>query len=155
MKFELLADNEHLIPTIAKWYFDEWGYLKKDHTLEAGIENLKAYLNKHKIPMIMLAVEGGELLGVAQLKYREMSLYPDKTHWLGGVFVAKEHRGKGIAKLIIGELIVIAKKLDVPTLYLQTENLTGGLYRQMGWMPIEQVNYRGIDVLVMEKELIN
>lgn len=153
MNFEHLADNKNLIPTIAKWYYEEWGYLSKEKTLDKEIENLQAYLNKDKIPLILLAIENGELLGAAQLKYQEMSIYPEKTRWLGGVYVSKEHRGKGIAKQLILEVIVKAKKLNVNTLYLQTEDLSGGLYLQMGWVPIEQVNYRGIDVLVMEKNI--
>ena len=102
---------------------------------------------------MLLAIEDGELLAVTQLKFREMTIYPEKTHWLGGVYVSKPHRGKGIAKLIVNETIKMAKKLDVKTLYLQTENLNGGLYRQLGWQPIEQVNYNEVDVLVMELDI--
>ncbi|WP_109675276.1 GNAT family N-acetyltransferase [Dyadobacter jejuensis] len=150
MKLELLADHPNLLPIIAKWYFEEWGCLSKDKTLDTEIENLQAYLNPGEIPLILIAIGNGQPLGAAQLKYHEMSIYPDKVHWLGGVYVSQEHRGKGIASQIILELIAIAKKLKIKTLYLQTENLSGGLYRQLGWLPIEQVNYHGIEVLVME-----
>jgi len=153
MKFEYLADNKNLLPTIAKWYFEEWGHMDKENTLDKEMERLQVYLNKDSLPLILLAIEDGELLGAAQLKYHEMSIYPNKEHWLGGVYVSKKHRGKGIAKKIIQELIIITQKLNIQTLYLQTENLTGGLYRQMGWMPIEQINYHGIVVLVMEKTI--
>lgn len=153
MEFEYLADNKTLIPTIAKWYFEEWGYLNKDKTLVKDIENLQAYLNKDKVPLILLAIENGKPLGVVQLKFHEMSIYTDKTHWLGGVYVSEEYRGKGIAKQIILELLAIAENLNVKTLYLQTENLDGGLYRQMGWVPIEQVKYNGLEVLVMERNI--
>jgi len=102
---------------------------------------------------MIVAKDGEEILGTAQLKFREMSIYPKKEHWLGGVYVAKAHRGKGIAEQIILEIIVQARKLDVRTLYLQTENLTGGLYRRMGWRPVEQVYFDGRDVLVLEKSI--
>ena len=154
MKFEYLADHEHLLPTIANWYFEEWGYLNKDETPDLAIKKLQFYLNKDKIPLILLAIDEGELLGVAQLKFHEMSIYPTKKHWLGGVYVAKEHRGKGVARQIISQLITIAKKLNIKTIYLQTEKLDGGLYRRMGWKPIEQVHYKGVDVLVMEKNMV-
>ena len=153
MKFEYLADNKNLIPIIANWYFEEWGYLTKGKTLDNEIENLQVYLNKDRIPFILLAIDNNELLGAAQLKYHEMSIYPDKDHWLGGVYVSKKHRGNGVARKIIQELLLIAKKMNVKTLYLQTQNLNGGLYSKMGWLPIEQVNYRNIDVLVMEKNI--
>ena len=129
------------------------GYLYKDKTLAKEIEKLQSYLNKDKIPLILLAIDNDEILGVAQLKYHEMSIYPDKTHWLGGVYVSKKHRGKGIAEQIILEIIAKAKELNVRKLYFQTENLSGGLYRRMGWMPIEKVVYHGVNVLVMEKNI--
>jgi hypothetical protein len=43
---------------------------------------VRDYLNKDKILLIIMAIEGDEILGVAQLKYHEMSIYPDKEHWL-------------------------------------------------------------------------
>jgi len=153
MKFEYLADNKNQIPTIAKWYFEEWGHLGGVNTLEKSVENLQVYLNKGKIPLMVLAIENGEAIGVAQLKYREMTIYPEKEHWLGGVYVPSEHRGKGIASQVVQQIIDNAKKLNVRTLYLQTENLNGGLYRKMGWTPIEQVVYENVDVLIMEKNL--
>lgn len=153
MKLEYLADHPELLPTVAQWYFEEWGYLSEEKTLEQDIQRLQIYQNKDKVPLMLLAVEEGALLGAAQLKFREMSIYPEKEHWVGGVYVAEAHRGKGIARQILVELIAIAKLLKIETLYLQTEHLDGGLYGRMGWTPIEQVNYRGIDVLVMEKSI--
>lgn len=154
MKLEYLADHPELLPTVAQWYFEEWGYLSEGKTLEQDIQRLQIYLNKDKVPLMLLAIQDGELLGAAQLKFREMSIYPEKEHWVGGVYVAEAHRGKGIARQILLALIAIAKSLKIETLYLQTEHLNGGLYGRMGWTPIEQVNYRGIDVLVMEKSIM-
>lgn len=153
MEFEYLAKNKNFIPTVAKWYFDEWGHLSKINTLDKSIENVKTYLNKDKIPLMILAIENGEPTGVAQLKYQEMSIYPEKEHWLGGVYVPNSHRGKGIATQVVQKIIDKAKDMNVQTLFLQTENLTGGLYQKMGWIPIEQVYYDGVDVLVMRKNL--
>ncbi len=153
MELELLADNEKAIPIVANWYFEEWGHLKKGNALVEVTETLHDYLNTDKIPLIVLARESDEILGAAQLKYREMDIYPEKEHWLGSVYVSKKYRGNKIAEKIIGKLVSIAEKLGVHTLYLQTEHLDGGLYSHLGWKPIEKVNYRGLNVLVMEKEL--
>ena len=154
MKIEFLKYHQQSIPTIAQWYFSEWGYLKKDSSLDSFTQNLQTYLNNDKIPLMLVAVESDKAVGVVQLKYREMSIYPDKEHWLGGVYVAKDHRGKNIAEQMVQQLIHVAKSLGVETLHLQTERLDGGLYGKLGWQAVEQVNYRGIDVLVMEKSLV-
>lgn len=153
MKLALLADHKEAIPVLASWYYEEWGHLTKDNSLTKITEKLHEYLNSDKIPLIVLAMDEGEILGASQLKYREMDIYPDKEHWLGGVYVSNTHRGKGIAEAIISKIIAISTELGVNKLYLQTERLDGGLYKHLGWQPIEQVNYRGVDVVVMEKDI--
>jgi GNAT superfamily N-acetyltransferase len=152
MDFVFLADHEDAIPTIAGWYFAEWGHITK-LSAEAVAAKMRDALNRDKIPLFVLAVEGEEILGVAGLKCREMPIYPDKEHWIGGVFVPPTHRGKGIASRLAKRIVEIAGSLGVRTLHLQTSKLNGGLYARLGWVASEQVNYRGLDVLVMEKQL--
>jgi GNAT superfamily N-acetyltransferase len=150
MKLELLANHPEMLPILAKWYFDHWGHHRENHSIAKEIDRLQEYLNINNIPLIVIALEEGELMGAAQLKIREMSIYPEKEFWLGGVYVSKDHRGKRVAEKIIKKIISLAEDFGVTVLYLQTEKLDGGLYRRMGWKPIEQVKYRGLDVLVME-----
>jgi len=153
MRFALLADCPEAIPKIASWYFDEWGHLRPDTSLEDIESKLQGSLNHDELPLSILAFESEELMGVAQLKFREMDIYPEKEHWLGGVYVPVEHRGKGIASQLIRQALQKARTLGVSTLFLQTEQLGGGLYASLGWIPVAQVNNRGLDVLVMEKTL--
>lgn len=153
MTLEFLADRPEFIPLLAHWYYQEWGHKEKSRTLYSEIEKLNGYLNKKSLPLILLATHHEELLGAAQLKYHEMTIYPEKEHWLGGVYVSAKHRGRGIAAQIITRLLSLAEKMHIPKLYLQTIDLSGGLYRQMGWSPLEVVNYREVDVLVMERSI--
>lgn len=151
MDFDYLANYKAAIPIIAEWYYDEWGYLSEINSIEKSIQNLQQYLNVNQIPLMIIAKKGSEILGTAQLKFHEMTIYPEKEHWLGGVYVSKIHRSKRIAEKIILRIAHIAKDLSVEKLYLQTEYLNGGLYQRLGWQAIEKVNYRGANVLVMEK----
>ena len=153
MEYQKLADHVDLVPVVAHWYHDAWGHLYKNATVDKTVARLKDYLNADRIPLIVLAMENNELLGAAQLKCREMDIYPDKEHWLGGVYVAREHRGKQVASRLVEHTLSVARSLDVKVLYLQTEALDGGLYRGLGWMPIEGVEYYGVSVLVMEYNL--
>lgn len=153
MKFELLADNKDFIPTIADWYSTEWGHLSKNNTVEGFKKSLLDYLNSDQLPLIVVAKQSNKPLGVCQLKFHEMDIYTDKEHWLGGVYVAEQYRGRHIAEKMIHEALAIAPELGVCKLYLQTERLDGGLYKRLGWQAIEQVNYHGIDVLVMERDV--
>ncbi len=153
VEFQFLSDNQKAIPILAKWYFDEWGYLQSENSLAKVTKKLHSFLNIDKIPLIVLASKQGEILGAAQLKYREMDIYPENKYWLGGVYVAENYRGNKIAEKIILNVISKAKTFGVKKLYLQTEDLSGGLYCHLGWQPLEQVNYRGLDVLVMENQI--
>ena len=153
MQFVYLKDQPSAIETVAQWYFDQWGHLAAAETLAGVRANLERYLNRDRIPLVILAVADHEVVGAAQLKFREMAIYPEKEHWLGGVFVAPHHRGRGVGSALAGRIAEIARSLQVKTLHLQTECLDGGLYARLGWEPRERVTSKGRDVLVMEKDL--
>ena len=153
MDIQYLADRRATIPKIAAWYFDQWRDRIPENSVEEISRRLEKYLNRDKIPLALVAVDNDSLLGVGQLKYYEMDIYPLKEHWIGGIFVPPEHRGKGIATRLVTRLTDIAHTLEVNTLYLQTEQLNGGLYTRLGWKPVERVVYKGQEVLVMKKQL--
>ncbi|QQX80320.1 GNAT family N-acetyltransferase [Shewanella sp. KX20019] len=153
MQLFLLAEKPHALPQIAQWYSDEWGYIGEGRsTVELELK-LGDYLNHSKLPLIILAQTEGKLMGAAQLRFHEMDIYPNREHWLGGVYVAPAFRGVGVGKALVEAVIEKAKQLGVISINLQTEDMSGGLYSSLGWQPVEQVNYHGIDVLVMEKQL--
>jgi GNAT superfamily N-acetyltransferase len=153
MEFAFLADRPEALATVARWYFDEWGHKVEGETL-VGIElSLKGTLNRSRVPLIVLAIENEEVVGAAQLKFREMDIYPDREHWLGGVFVSPGSRGKHIGSRLCERVVEIAGTLNVQRLNLQTEQLDGGLYAKLGWKPCEQVAYKGRQVLVMQREI--
>ena len=154
MRFTFLADRPEAIERVARWYFDEWGYLQEEATLEKMITGVRRYLNRDVMPFVLLATEGDAILGAAELKYREMAkTFPDYEHWLGGVYVAQEHRGRSVGSALAGEIARRAPSYGVETLYLQTERLDGGLYRGLGWEPVTRVRVRGPEVLVMRRNV--
>ncbi|MGH1366828.1 MAG: GNAT family N-acetyltransferase [Calditrichia bacterium] len=154
MQLHLLAEIPDALDIIAQWYYDEWASVFDTKSLDDVKQGLKTYLNTDCMPLIVVAVVDGEIAGAAQLKYHEMDMFPDYEHWLGGVYVADGYRGKGMAEKIILRILEKARDFKVETIYLQTENLTGGLYARMGWEAIEQVHSKGSDVVVMKKSLI-
>lgn len=153
LQFEYLSDRPEAAPLVAGWYFAEWGDLKPDTTAERIRETLVASASSHEIPITVLAVLDGTVIGSAQLKHREMRIYPEKEHWLGGVFVVAKHRRKEIATRLIETVVETARTLGVKVLHIQTQRLDGGLYRRLGWRPVEKVHYNDLDVLVMQREL--
>jgi len=153
MELSLLADHPAAIPTIASWYFHEWGYVRPGRTVASISGDLEAYLNRDKVPLTVVALEEGSVIGAAQLKFREMEIYPDRVHWLGGVFVDPRYRAHGLGAKLIAKVVEIARTLEVRTLYLQTIRLDGGLYARHGWQPLDRVRSGVGDVVVMERHL--
>jgi len=153
MQIDYLKNRQEFIPKIAKWYLDEWAYLMPQKSLKEVEVSLSIYLNIDQLPLMLIAIDDNKIVGTVQLKFREMSIYPNKEHWLGGVYVEESARGKDVAALMINELLVVAKNLGVELLHLQTLKLDGGLYKKLAWQAIEQVNYRNEEVLIMERRL--
>ena len=154
IEFVFLADHVDAIATVSKWYFDEWGRLSEGDSIARTQDRLHDYLNRDKIPFVLLATRGNELIAAAQLKHHELvETFPNKKHWLGGVYVVPGHRGQGYGAQIVEQVVKIAPRYGVRTLHLQTEVLDGGLYARLGWTPYAIANNRGLDVLVMERHL--
>jgi GNAT superfamily N-acetyltransferase len=127
MRFLYLKERPDALPLVARWYVEQWGHLKPDRTIEMMQKELHAYLNSARIPLLVLAVTGETVMGAAQLKLREMTIYPDKEHWLGGVYIAAAYRGKGAATRMVRHMVKLARELGVATLHLQTDDLRGGI----------------------------
>ncbi|WP_249349282.1 GNAT family N-acetyltransferase [Pseudoalteromonas phenolica] len=153
IEWTYLAKHPQHIKQLAEWYFDEWGEYVEDGSIESFQNKLQDYLNMDRVPLIILAVEGQTLVGAVQIKYREMTIYPEKEYWLGGVYVNPDYRGQHIASQLVLQAEKCAIELKINLLYLQTESLNGGLYAKLGWEIETQVNYRDVDVAVMHKVL--
>ncbi len=82
-----------------------------------------------------------------------MQAFPQYEHWLGSVFVADSHRGRGLASNLVDAAVALARQKGVRDLYLQTEALDGGLYARLGWQPICEADSHGYHVLVMVRRL--
>ncbi len=149
MEFSLLADEPGAANKVAQWYFDEWCKDTGRYSFESVQEKVSASINRDRAPLIVLAKESDTLLGSAELKIREMDTYPQYEFWLGGVYVIKPARGKGIGSALVNEVIKRAQEIGIKKIYLQTEKLSGGLYSAHGFEPIEKTDSKGVTVLVM------
>ena len=153
MRLKLLADNFEAHKTVEKWYFDEWVSSIQNVTIDRVERKLAQSINRNVAPLMLLAKEDENIVGAAELKIREMDIYPDYEFWLGGVYVDEPARGRGIGKALVDGIVDCAKNAGISKLYLQTESLSGGLYLNCGFSPIESVAYKGRQVLVMTSEL--
>lgn len=149
MELLLLADAPSAAGVVASWYFDEWCRDTGRCTQEQVLAKVTAATQVDRAPLMVLARQAGEWVGAAELKIREMAMFPEYEHWLGGVYVVEKARGQGVASLLVTEILSRARRAGISKLYLQTENLTGGVYCRHGFKALEEVHYKGLHVLVM------
>lgn len=153
MQFEYLADYPEVVPKVIAWWRTIWAD-RMGADIPALEQQLLSSLQKDQLPIHILALHQGKPVGTAALKLQELAeLYPDKQFWLGSVFVDETSRGQNIATEMTLKIIELATARGLPHLYLQTINLTGGLYAKLGWEPVERFQYRGADTLLMCKTL--
>jgi GNAT superfamily N-acetyltransferase len=154
MKIEYLADNIALIPIIAHWHHEEWGYFNPGDSVEKRIANLQTHLGRKQIPTTFVSLSGGILLGSASLVAHDMDTRMDLTPWLASIYVLPDHRSQGIGTALVQRVIEEVVDLNVETLYLFTPNREG-FYASLGWSVVEHTEYRGQKVVIMALHIMD
>lgn len=152
MKIDYLADHKELIPILARWMHEEWGYLYPEHTIEIRERLVAERSNKDRIPLTLVAIEDGKPVGTVCLMAHDMDTRPELTPWLASLYVEKNHRRRGIGARLVAAIEAEAARLGVKQLYLFTPDQEK-FYARLGWSLREKTDYRGAVVSVMEKKI--
>lgn len=67
MTIEYLADHPETLDTLVQWLHQEWGHVRGGETLDQRRKRFAGSLNRDRIPLTVVALEAGELLGSASL----------------------------------------------------------------------------------------
>jgi N-acetylglutamate synthase-like GNAT family acetyltransferase len=147
-----LADRPQYIPILAKWHHHEWSYLNPNDSVQQRMERMQCYLSKDLIPSTFVAIEGETILGSAAIVENDMDTHRHLSPWLAAVYVAPEHRGKGIGSLLVKHVVESARRAKLHALYLFTPSKEP-YYSSMGWTTIKKQDYKGVVVTIMQIEL--
>jgi N-acetylglutamate synthase-like GNAT family acetyltransferase len=148
MTIEYLADHPEALATIAEWQHAEWGNLRLNDTVEKRAARLRNYSNRDRIPLTVVALEEGNVLGSASLVEHDMETRLELTPWLAGVFVGEQYRRRGIGAKLVRRIMAEAGKLKVPLLYLYTVH-SERFYTALGWTLMERTSYLNHEVVIM------
>ena len=143
-----LKKRVKFIPTLAGWHYGQWAYLNPESSVEHRISSLKDELHADGIPVTYVAVSKDTLLGSASLVPHDMHTRMDLSPWLASVFVAPEHRNRGVGSALIDHVAKEAGKLGYQTIYLFTPDREA-FYKRLGWTFFERTEYRGHPVPIM------
>jgi N-acetylglutamate synthase-like GNAT family acetyltransferase len=145
---EFLADCPEALPTLAQWQHDEWGHYRAGDTVEKRSARLQEGCNRDRIPLTVVALDNGEVLGSASLIAHDMETRMELSPWLAGVFVGTEYRRRGIGAQLVRRIMAEATALKVPLLYLYTVH-SEKFYANLGWSLQEHTAYREQTVAIM------
>lgn len=150
MKIVLLSDHRSKIEQIAEWYFDEWLGANSSAKVENVAESIRTKLGSQEtIPLFYIALDEDELAGVIELKFRENKSYPEYEHWLGGLYVKAEYRGKGVGTMLVRKVKAHAQRSKLPRLYLQCEEKLIGMYVDLGFKALHSARHGDTAVTIL------
>lgn len=151
MEIVNLKERPEFIPTLAEWHHNQWAPLNPGGSIEKRIASLEA--ESDDIPKTFVAVSGGAVLGSASLVEHDMHTRMDLSPWLASVYVAAEHRRKGIGAALVGRVVEEAVTLRHRTIYLFTLDQEK-LYASLGWSPLEETEFEGHRVTIMKLDIL-
>ena len=131
MKIEYLNRYPEYTEVVSTWIYNEFVNETSDIKLEEIIEFLKN--NKtDTFPITFVAIKNKECLGTISIFENDLKTQNELKPWLASLYVAPNHRGKGIANLLIENVLKKVKKMNYFHLYLRTEH-TAEYYKKRGW----------------------
>lgn len=148
MTIDYLADHPEALDTIVQWTHQEWGHVRGGETLEQRRARFAGSLNRDRIPLTVVALENGEVLGSASLIAHDMETRMELTPWLASVFVGEQFRRRGIGAQLVRRIMSEAAKLKVPLLYLYTVH-SERFYVALGWSLLERTSYLNHEIVIM------
>ena len=133
-----LADHPDTIPTLAKWFRDQWPDYYAARSQEQIEQDFLSDVSRDRLPVRLIAFESSKLAGTIVLREHGIEALPGSQPELGGLYVVESHRGHGIAT----ELIRAGMKLALDQGYeivFATTVAAAGILERLGWEFIKTV----------------
>lgn len=147
-----LCDHRDTIPTLARWYHEQWAFVSPVLSVEDAIRRFESRAYRGQIPAAFVALVDGHAVGLACLVEHDMDSSSDLSPWLASVLVAPEFRGRGIGTALSERATQEASRLGHDGLFLVTFDQVP-FYARLGWSILEETTHVGRPATIMTKEL--
>ncbi|MEI7478619.1 MAG: GNAT family N-acetyltransferase [bacterium] len=137
IQIDFLANHKQFVDTVAQFWCLEWGSDKSEQGIKKTKDRILGRLNTDKVPLIFIPFSADKCIGTVAIVEDDLEKRPDLTPWIASVYIDKEYRGHGIAKLLVEAAMKKAKALGLKIIYLHTET-AHGLYEKMGWKKLSE-----------------
>ena len=137
---DFLADHLDTIPTLTKWFRDQWSDYFANWSDEEMMKDFLEDISRNSLPSRLVAFESNELVGTIVLRESEAETLPERQPELGGLYVVESYRGHGIGTELVRAGMKLAHEQGYSTISATTVKAAGILER-LGWEFIKTVQY--------------
>lgn len=131
-----LSEKKSLSPICAYWSYATW-YTKRNIPLSAVMNEYQRRSDMKAFPYTFVAIAGELPVGMVSVKESELSGREELTPWLSALYVAPDHRRRGIGERLIDTVIndCAKKKYKRVFLFIDSRNMETleRFYRKRGW----------------------
>lgn len=135
---DFLADHPDTIPTLAKWFRDQWPDYYADMSQEEMELDFLEDASHDRLPIRLVAFESSELAGTIILRKSNTEMPPGFQPELGGLYVVESHRGHGIATELVRAGMKVALDQGYESVFATTM-AAAGILERLGWVFIKTV----------------
>jgi len=141
IKIDFLADHLESIPTLVKWFRAQWPEYFADWSDEEMKQDFLSDTNRDTIPSRLVAFDNDELAGTIILRENGNESLAEYQPELGGLYVDKPYRGRGIGMELVRAGMKLAHDQGYDTVYATTTAAKGILVR-LGWEFVNTADYQ-------------
>lgn len=140
IQISLFADCPETVPTLAEWFRAQWPDYYAARTVADVAQDFHVELNRHRLPLRLVAFTDGQLAGTASLREYALNGLPEYTPGLGGLFVVEHYRNLGIATELVRTGMDVAREQGHKNLYASTI-AASGILEKLGWKLVKLVQH--------------
>jgi GNAT superfamily N-acetyltransferase len=109
-------------------------------------------LQRDALPLALIALRDGSVLGTATLSYDSITTHPHLGPWLTALYVRPELRGGGIGHKLVAAIEAAAQRLGFAQLYAGSGR-AASLFVRAGWHVLERLSYHGEEIAILRRDL--
>jgi predicted N-acetyltransferase YhbS len=136
-----LADYLDTIPTLAKWFRDQWPDYHADLSQEEMEQDFLEDASRDRLPIRLVAFESNELAGTIILRENGTEMLPEFQPELGGLYVVESHRNHGIATELVRAGMQVAREQGYEAVFATTV-AAAEILERLGWEFLQTVVYQ-------------
>jgi predicted N-acetyltransferase YhbS len=147
-----LADHLDTIPTLAKWFRDQWSDYYANWSEADMLQDFLEDTSRNSLPSRLVAFESNELVGTIILREHGIETLPEYQPELGGLYVRESHRGHGIGTELVRAGMKVASEQGYATVSATTV-AAAGILERLGWEFVKTVIHQDGQVLLYRCKL--